>query len=64
MEHLLRNLFDYQKFSGNAALQDVIDAVHSRYAMRELQLDEMELVSAAGVAEQPVSLNKAKKPGK
>ena len=48
MDNLLKNLFEYQKFEGNPALQSVIDSVHSRYAVRELSLDDMEWVAAAG----------------
>lgn len=48
MEKKLKSLFDFQKFEGNPALQQVIDSVHSRYAVRELSVDEMEWVSAAG----------------
>ena len=50
MENKLKSLFNYQKFERNADLQRVIDSVHSRYASRELRLDEMEMVSAAGEA--------------
>ena len=32
-------------------LQQVIDSVHAKYAAKELALDEMEMVSAAGVTE-------------
>ena len=49
MEKTLKALMDYQKFAGNSDLQAVIDAAHSRYAVRELSPDEMEWVSAAGV---------------
>ncbi len=49
MEKKLTTLFDYQKFEGNSDLRAVIDSVHSRYAVRELSLDEMEWVSAAGL---------------
>ena len=49
MEGKLKTLFDFQKFEGNPALQQVIDSVHSRYAVRELSMDEMEWVSAAGL---------------
>ena len=49
MEKTLRRLFDYQKFEGNTALQQVIDSVHARYAMQELNLDEMSFVAAAGI---------------
>ena len=48
MERKLSALFEYQKFEGNPALQSVIDSVHSRYAKRELSLDEMEWANAAG----------------
>ncbi len=48
MERKLKTLFDFQKFEGNSALQSVIDSVHSRYAVRELNMDEMEWVNAAG----------------
>ena len=48
MEGKLKSLFDYQKFEGNPALQQVIDSVHARYAVKELSLDEMEWVAAAG----------------
>ena len=48
MEKKLKALFDYQKFAGNADLKEVIDSVHSKYQSRELNLDEMEWVAAAG----------------
>ncbi len=51
MEKRLRALFDFQRFEGNSELQDVIDDVHARYAGRELDLDEMEMVNAAGSPE-------------
>ena len=51
MERKLTALFDYQKFERNADLQAVIDSVHSRYSARELSMDEMEWVSAAGTPE-------------
>ena len=51
METTLKKLFDYQKFEGNRALQTVIDNVHTRYAVRELDLNEMVFVAAAGLPE-------------
>ena len=48
MGNKLSALFDFQKFDGNADLQRVIDSVHARYTVRELSMDEMEWVSAAG----------------
>lgn len=53
MEKKLKQLFDFQKFSGNAELQSVIDSVHSRYETRELNMDEMDMVFAAGVPHLP-----------
>ena len=51
METALRRLFDYQKFERSRALQTVIDNVHTRYAARELDLNEMDFVAAAGLPE-------------
>ena len=54
MENKLKALFDFQKFEGNSDLQQVIDSVHARYRtndFRELSLDEMEMLSAAGEPE-------------
>ncbi len=54
MESKLKRLFDFQKFQGNKELAGVIDAVHARYASnpraRELSMDELEFVNAAGSA--------------
>ncbi len=61
LERTLRQLFDFQKFEGNRELQQVIDSVHARHAVRELSLDEMEFVAAAGVPEIP---DRTKKQGK
>ena len=52
-EKKLSALFDFQRYSGNAALQGVIDSVHARYAsagrrVRELSFEEMDVVFAAG----------------
>ena len=49
MESTLRRMFDYQRFENNTGLQMVIDDVHSRYAVRELNLEEMNFVAAAGI---------------
>ena len=53
MEKSLKQLFDYQKFAGNQDLRDVIDSVHSRYQTRELSMDEMDMIFAAGVPQMP-----------
>lgn len=52
MERKLSKLFDYQKFEGNASLQSVIDSVHRRYAIKELDDDDLFYVAAAGVPDQ------------
>ena len=49
MESRLKALMDFQRFYGNADLQQVINSTHSRYATQELSLDEMEWVNAAGM---------------
>ena len=51
MEKKLETLFDLQKFDGNRDLQQVIDSVHAKYAARELSLDDMEHIAAAGIPE-------------
>ena len=48
MEHTLKRLFDYQRFEQNEDLRQVIDSVHARYAVRELSLDELSGIAAAG----------------
>ncbi len=47
-ENMLMNLFDFQRFEGNADLEEVIGEVHARYAARELSLEEAGMVWAAG----------------
>ena len=51
MENKLKQLFGWQRFEENRDLQQVIDSVHAKYAVRELSLDDMEFVAAAGVPE-------------
>lgn len=48
MEHTLKRLFDFQRFENNEDLRQVIDSVHARYAARELSMDEMSTIAAAG----------------
>ncbi len=48
VEKKLKQLFDFQKFEGNSDLQLIIDSVHARYGVKELSLDDMEFVAAAG----------------
>ncbi len=64
MEKTLKRLFDFQKFEGNEDLQSVIDSVHARYAVKELSLDEMEFVAAAGIPEADKSRKEQEKPSK
>ncbi len=58
MERKLTKMFDYQKFEKNADLERLIDSVHSRYGIRELSMDDMEMVSAAGVPDLPLKESK------
>ena len=53
MEKKLTQLFGYQRFAENKDLQQVIDSVHAKYAVRDLSFDEMVMVSAAGTPELP-----------
>jgi hypothetical protein len=46
----LTRLFDYQLFEGNVKLQQVIHSVHERYRAKELSLDDLEMIAAAGTA--------------
>ena len=48
VEKTLKQMFDYQRFAKNPALQSIIDDVHRRYARQELSDDELETLSAAG----------------
>ena len=61
MSRTLKQLFDYQRFEENPELQQVIDSVHAKYASRELSLDDMDMVNAAGTAETPDRLKKKDK---
>ena len=54
MEKKLFRLFDYQKFEPNKDLQQMIDTEHARCQAKELTLDDMEWVSAAGEPTPPV----------
>lgn len=48
METVLKQLFDFQRFAHDPALQNVIDQAESRYAPWELSDEELETLSAAG----------------
>ena len=52
MEKMLKNVFDYQRFSPNSKLAALIEATERRYSAA-LDDDDMGLVSAAGVPELP-----------
>lgn len=45
---LLTRLFDYQQFERNSSLSRVISTVHERYSAKELSLDDLDLIAAAG----------------
>lgn len=55
MEKLLKTLFDYQRFSPNPVLSELITDTESRYSRKargvELTEDEAGLVNAAGAPE-------------
>ena len=57
MENKLKNLFDIQNFFQNKKLQSVIDDVQDRYYGGSLDLDDLELVSAAGIPDAAVLRN-------
>ncbi len=63
MDKKLKTLFDFQRFDGNRDLQDVIDSVHAKYAKRELDLDELEMVNAAGDPDSMLANKKTEKKG-
>ena len=48
----LHLLFDFQRFDGNRDLQQVIDSVHARFAQKALSLDDMDMITAAGIPEE------------
>lgn len=48
MEHMLANLFAYQRFAENPRLQSIIDETHRRSGCGRLSDEQLELVSAAG----------------
>ncbi len=62
MENLLKRLFDYQRYEENAALAAVINEVHGRYALREMEMEDLQFVSAAGITD--VKSGKQKDSGK
>ena len=51
MEKRLQQLFDFQRFEQNSDLAKVIDSVHARYSRRQLSLEELDYVNAAGSAQ-------------
>ena len=51
-------LFGYQHFEGNRNLQQAIDSVHGRYHARELSLDNMDMIAAAGTTAAESTLNR------
>ena len=53
MDNKLKQLFGYQRFAENKDLQQVIDSVHTKYTKRELALDDLEMVNAAGEPDLP-----------
>jgi len=58
---ILTALFGFQRFEENPRLQRVIDAVHAKTEMRELSLEEMSWLNAAGAPEMMEDREKATK---
>lgn len=48
MESKLRQLFEFQKFQQDLSLQGTIDAVHLIYQSKELSMEDLTGVYAAG----------------
>jgi len=53
MERRLKNLFDYQRFENNPRLARLIDETEQRYVITAIDDEDLELVSAAGVTDNP-----------
>ena len=58
----LKILFDFQHFEENTSLQKVIEDTHRRVKALELTDDELNLVAAAGVQDEPKSKKTGDKP--
>ncbi len=58
MEKTLKRLFDYQRFANNKRIADMIADTESRYNAAPLSDDMLELVSAAGEADDQSKLKK------
>ena len=53
MENKLSRLFDFQKYSPNADLENVIKSVEAKYSLNKEMIsdDDLEFVAAAGVTD-------------
>lgn len=52
METMIKKLFDYQKFEGNARLKKICDSVEAEFAeMEELSDDDLFMVAAGKTIE-------------
>jgi len=60
MENLLKNLFDYQKFSGNPKLRRIIDDAHSFGALDDLSDDELAFAAGGVNNESPPNQTETK----
>lgn len=49
MDKELRGLFNYQHFQGNEKLNSVISKTLDKYNMEEIELDDLDMVNAAGI---------------
>ena len=63
MENLLKDLFDYQRFSGNKKLAGIIDDAHGSELFDELSDDELGLAAGGVSAEIDTDKEKGRKNG-
>ena len=50
MDKMIKGLFDYQRFEENDKLARIIKMTEDKYSGKELALDELEMVNAAGIS--------------
>ncbi|MBQ9484218.1 MAG: hypothetical protein IJU82_08510 [Ruminiclostridium sp.] len=63
MEKTLKDLFDYQRFSGNKKLARIIDEVHGSDMLNELSDDELGFAAGGVSAEIDTDKEKGRKNG-
>ena len=48
MGNELKKLFDFQRFHQNKRLAEIISETESRYSLKEIEFDDLDMVNAAG----------------